>query len=369
MKNGPDKHNEMDFPKEEVFAAISKGMQKGKSRKENKQHTTIEKPPMSKTVKGKILYMAGAAAVFIALFMGTAYFSPAFASAVSNIPLVGSIFSDNGRPGLEQASEKELTNAIGETQTIDGTSITMKEVLYDNSRLTISYFLESEDAIGEHYFSGDSFRYKINGEFPDGSSGGHQATTLSPTSRTGIMEFNIGNEAPDQFNFELFMEADNGKEWEFSFPVETIEGLKTFAVNHNQTAGNIDLHVSDMSISSSGISLNYKTVSPAPESGRIGRIPAQYLEFHITDENGEEVTSYSGGSSGTKKNGSIHLTGNKLFDPIGENVQQLTITPYLKLPSDGGGVKLEQDGNKTALNGDISELKNVEFDPFTVEAP
>jgi hypothetical protein len=138
------------------------------------------------------------------------------------------------------------------------------------------------------------------------------------------------------------------------------------SVNHSQTAGNIELHVSHLSISPSGIGLSYETISPEEE---YLQTEAQYLEFRITDQNGEEITSYSGGSLGTTKNGLIHFRGKKLFDPIGEDVKQLTITPYLKLPSGGGGVQFDEDGNKMKLDMDVSQFEDVEFKSFTVELP
>ncbi|MFE4243261.1 hypothetical protein [Peribacillus butanolivorans] len=38
------------------------------------------------------------------------------------------------------------------------------------------------------------------------------------------------------------------------------------------------------------------------------------------------------------------------FDPISEDIKELTITPYLALPTDGGGVELDENGEYRELD-------------------
>lgn len=82
----------------------------------------------------------------------------------------------------------------------------------------------------------------------------------------------------------------------------------------------------------------------------------------MVDQNGNEIESHSGGVHGERVKDKMIYKGNKQFDPIGPDVTELTITPYLALPTDGGGIEIDEDGNEKELEfrGDV--LEEVEFD-------
>ncbi|MCA0171024.1 hypothetical protein [Bacillus sp. RAR_GA_16] len=47
----------------------------------------------------------------------------------------------------------------------------------------------------------------------------------------------------------------------------------------------------------------------------------------------------------------------------------MTITPYLALPTGGGGVEIDENGGKKELGFNKDSLKPVDFDPFTLKIP
>ena len=156
-----------DFPRDEVRAAISQGIQQAEQQG-SLQHTPLQ----AKSRKRKpLLYIASSAAAF-GLLIGSSYVSPTLASSLSQLPIIGSVFSDSGLLGLKQASDQGLTSAVGETQTINGISVTINEVLYDETNITVGFTIESEEELSNEYFNG-LMDFTINGENPETSSGGY----------------------------------------------------------------------------------------------------------------------------------------------------------------------------------------------------
>lgn len=352
-----------EFPRDEVRAAFAKGIQQAE------EQTNMRQAPIQMKRKSKrkpLLYVASAAAAFCIMVGSAAYVSPTFASTLSQLPIVGSVFSNSGFLGLKQASEQGLTSTIGEKQTINGISVTIDEVLYDASNITVGLTIDSEKELSDYYF-GAGPDFTINGTNPEVSSGGYGEKVISPTVRTGIATLDVKEDMPDSFEMGLTLEGKEGEKLEFLVPVKKITNTIYVPVNHQQQAEGIQLDVSKISFSPSGIALDFK----ATEKGTLdnAQVSASFIEFRITDQNGKEITSHSGGGEGHFDKGVWNFSSTKSFDPISEGVQQLTITPYLSLPSGGGGVKMDKDGVETEVPFDQSSLKEVKFQPFTVEVP
>ena len=144
-----------EFPRDEVRAAISKGIQQAE------QQGNLQEVPLQMKQKRKrkpLLYLASTAATF-GILLGSAYVSPTLASTLSQLPIIGSVFSDSGLLGLKQASEQGLTSAVGKTKTINGISVTVNEVLYDETKITVGLTIDSEKKLSKEYFGA---RYGIH---------------------------------------------------------------------------------------------------------------------------------------------------------------------------------------------------------------
>ncbi|MCL1699529.1 DUF4179 domain-containing protein [Lysinibacillus sp. Bpr_S20] len=352
-----------EFPKDEVRAAISKGIQQAE------EQINMTQAPIQMKRKSKrkpLLYVASAAAAFSIMIGSAAYVSPTFASTLSQLPIVGSVFSNSELPGLKQASEQGLTSTIGEKHTINGISVTVDEVLYDASIITVGLTFESEKKLSDYYF-GAGPNFTINGKNPKVSSGGYGEKDLSPTVRTGIARFEVKEDMPDSFEVGLTLEGKEGEKWAFSVPVKKITNIIDVPVHHHQQAEGIQLDVSKISLSPSGIALDYK----ATEKGTIDnpKVGASFIEFRMTDQNGKEITSHSGGGEGHFDNGVWNFSSTKSFDPISDDVQKLMITPYLVIPTGGGGVQVDTNGVETKIPFKKPTVKEVKFQPFTVDVP
>ncbi|NEU32341.1 DUF4179 domain-containing protein [bacterium LRH843] len=312
-------------------------------------------------IRKKALYSTGAAIIAFGLLLGSAAISPAMANVVAQIPIIGSIFSGSGDRGLVQVSEQGLTNVIGESQVVGGTAITIDEVFYDETRFSIGFSIESEESLEEYYLSSGP-DFTINGETVSWG-GSYKETEVTPTYRTGLVHVDPLKKLPENFLLDLTFHGKDGKQWDFSLPIQTQTDVKFVAIDHEQKAGGIDLHVTDVKISPAGLLFTFQA-----ESEKMDYL-ASYLEFKAVDEEGNEIVSHSGGSEGHINKGKEHVTGNRLFDPVDAHVKQLTITPYLMLPTDGGGIEFDQDGNEKEIEFKSRKGEEIEFESFIVQLP
>lgn len=307
----------------------------------------------------KVLYGAGAAVIALGLLVSSAAVSPAMASIVSKIPIVGSIFAESGDRGLKQASEQGLVTTVGKPQAVAGISITIDEVFYDGTRFSIGYSLKSEKPIGELYLRPE---LTINGE-SIGFSGSSEEDRKTDTYRTGILEIDSPAPFPENSKLGLTFHAEDGKRWDFSIPVSVQNTVKLVPVGHKQQAGGIELTVTNVKIGPAGMLVTFDAVSK-----NTNYLPS-YLEFKVVDQSGKEIVSHSGGSQGKTIDGKEYITGSRLFDPIGSDVKELKITPYLSLPSGGGGVQIDEKGKETKQNARLKRGEEIKFNSFTVTLP
>ncbi|WP_025688667.1 DUF4179 domain-containing protein [Paenibacillus zanthoxyli] len=313
-------------------------------------------------IRKKIAYTAGAAAVACGLLFGSAALSPAMASIVSKIPVIGSVFSQYGDSGLKRVSENGLTSAVGMNKVSGGDSLTINEVFYDGTRLSIGYSLKTEKPMGKAYTNlrtGLTVNGKVQGSF-----GGEKQTKITPTYRTGILELDSPAKLPDRFELGLNLSTeDRQKKWDFTIPVTKQSGTKLIAIGHKQQSGGVDLTVSDLVIGPAGVRLTFSAVSEDQDS-------VAYLLVRVVDEAGHELGSQSGGIRSQFRDGKYYSTGTQLFDPLPAGTKTLTFTPRLSFPSMGGGVAIDPDGTETPIEFTPPQAsKKIKFDSFTVTLP
>ncbi|ASA24715.1 DUF4179 domain-containing protein [Paenibacillus donghaensis] len=306
------------------------------------------------------LRIAMTAAVSCGLLLGSAAVSPAMAGLVSQIPLLGSIFSQSEDIGLKQVSDQGLSTAVGQSQTSGDVSLTIDEVFYDGTRFTIGYSLQSEKPLTS--LNGFSrMDVTVNGKAL-GFAGGDKRTELSPSYVAGIFDLDAFDGLPERFMLGLSFQGEGGKQWDFSLPVSLSGDVTRLAIDHKQEASGIELNISNLKIGPAGIRLFYQTV--ADETSR-----AEDLEFRIVDEHGQELPSHSGGSTSERKAGIEYGKGSRLYDPAAADTKELTITPYLTKATDGGGVALDDAGQATPVERMPGTADDITFQSFTVTLP
>ncbi|MED4046163.1 DUF4179 domain-containing protein, partial [Priestia aryabhattai] len=314
--------------------------------------------------KRKGLYAMSSVAVAFGLLVASSYQSPALASTLSQIPIIGSVFADSNYVGLKQAQKNGLASQVGETQTVNGISVTLEEILYDQSGIRLSYIIKSNKKL-EKYYCGSGMDYTVNGEII-GGSGGYEEKVQSPTTRTVIQEINTSKDMPNAFELGLILHGQNGETWYFSNPVKKIKDIKKVPIHYSQNVDGIGLTIKDLSFSKTGTSISYESSEKGEdfEASRAGDI-----ELKIVDQDGKKIKSYSGGAEGERVKDKLVFTSNKKFDPLDSHVTELTVIPYLELPTDGGGVEYDENGESKDIGFKGSSSKPVKFKSFKVKIP
>lgn len=303
-----------DFPKLEVRRAIHKGIS------EAKQEIELAKTKRHR----KFVYTFASLAATLILLFGSAYVSPTIASGLAQIPIIGSVFEQSEQKDLQLAKEYGLTNIVGKTKTVEGISVTVDEVLYDQNNISIGLFIESEKPLSEHYFGG-GMDMTIDGKNPSYLASSYHEEKISETSLMAIQQIMLTEEMPEAFELGIILYGDKGEQWDFSVPIEKIKDVKKVLINHSQNVGNLEIFVDEILISQTGITLTYDSVEVASD---FEESVGGNVEFKITDQNGREIPGITGGVMGEIIDGKIYHTSNKQFDPIDDSVTSLTITPY-----------------------------------------
>lgn len=354
MKNYYNSNEE--FPEMDVRFAIRKGIERA-----NEQSRNVKNKP--NTVMKKFMYSLAIVVATFVILLGSSYLSPSLASSLAKLPIIGSVFSNSSIPSLQVAEKEGLTGTVGETQVVDGISVTFSEFLYDQNNISIGLLIESDKELGEHYF-GAGMDMTINGKVPSYGSGSYGEEKISSTAFTAIQQINVTDDMPEQFELGLILTGKNGETWHFTTPVEKIKDIHQIAVNHTEKVGDIELRVKDISLSKTGVGLSYEGIEEGTDfMTSLGSL----IEFKMFDDQGNEIPNYSGGVSGEAIKGQMIFNSIKQFDPIDDSVKELTITPYVDIPSFSEGVEVDSEGVEKTIEFERNSIKSVEFKPFTVK--
>lgn len=319
-----------------------------------------EMPKQKGIIWRRLAIGTSAAVLSLGILVGSAAISPAMANFVSQIPIIGSIFSQSNDKGLVQVSETGLTQIVGETKTVNGKSLTIDEVFYDGTRFTFSYSLVSDVPITDNYLMPS---WTIDGQQYASGMGRDAEVVISPMERTGIYELGYYQEETvplkEKFELGLWFEGEGGEKWDFHIPVVKQADQRLIAINAIQELDDLNLKLIVTSIESGpgGMLLNYKIESPHDQH------MASFIRFEVFDENGNVYKMNTGSA-----NGNLYLTGNLLFDPIKADATQLTINPIVYIPEEGTAFEMI-DGKKVPIDYSAYREKVYPFKSFKVKIP
>lgn len=293
-------------------------------------------------------YGIGAAVLAFGLLVASSMVSPAMATVLSSIPGISSIFSYLGDTGQKNVSELDLTEVVEQSKTVNGITISLREIFYDGTRFNISYSIVSEKPIVEQYIEVSG--YKIDKQVVPGGIGINNIIE-TPTETVGFLQVDPywkDKPQPEELNLELTFKGQSGEQWSFTNPV-TKQNNKEIDIDHSEKRGDFRFTVNQVILGPGGILLNYEAISW--ERGRL----EDFLRFRVVDSSGKELQILEG---------SVYDGDGKiLYEPINDTVDELTITPYLDIPKE---IKYQ---NGATVDMKIYENKNYKFNSFNVKIP
>ncbi|USK80756.1 DUF4179 domain-containing protein [Peribacillus frigoritolerans] len=310
-----------------------------------------------KKPKRKLYPFIGVASLATCVLIGSAFVSPAMAKVLSSIPVLNSVFEFVGDRGLEIASQKGLSEKIEKTVTDKNISLTMKDIFFDGTRLSISYIQEFPnkwDDIGE-------LELKVNGKeinFGDGRTG----EFLSDNQYAGVINIEPTEELPDSFDLSIGLN-NIGKvkgNWNFEIPVtKSKEEVKTIQSNQTMNYKDTKMTVKTVKIGPAGIKLSVDLTSSAGENPQM--IDDSHLQFNLLNDKGESLTQSGGSGSGSDIGGEFVMNMEYRFSPLEENSEFLTISPFLIPITNEQSSRIEQPLhlNKLPITLDQGEMGKI----------
>ncbi len=178
------------------------------------------------------IWIGASVAAVIAVTFALGIVSPAMAQVLRQLPVIGTAFHTAGDVGVQRSAEGGLATSVGQTVEDQGIAITLDQVVYDGTRISVG--LLHERNLDIRFAPGDSLR--ADGRFLNAGIGG--VSKVLPDGMTAsVYTFTFEDQLPDQFDLDIhFQEVTvvrDGKpetidgNWWFETPVSKIkEGVK-----------------------------------------------------------------------------------------------------------------------------------------------
>ncbi len=325
---------------------------------------TINEAQKKKSRKKSITTLSAAAGLAVTLFLGSTLVSPAMANIASDIPIIGSFFEKFGDKGLQIAGQKGLTQTVEQTDEDNGISVTINEVFYDGSRLTLGYTSESQSQV-----SGPGHMIvKVNGEEITYSSG-QAGYFINPELRKGTISIHPQEKLPEEFDVNIIFE-DVGYvlgRWEFEFPVKQSNNVTVLTPKAIREIGNAEMRISSLELGPAGTSLNMSIINDADTNNEFDPNSSN-LQFHIMEENGQSLELLDHSGHGELVNGKFERNLNYFYTPLSDSTENIRVIPYTEQEmtvedSEEVSIPLVKKGLPFTLNqGDFQELLITDID-------
>ncbi|WP_342577994.1 DUF4179 domain-containing protein [Psychrobacillus sp. FSL K6-2843] len=308
-----DELNKIKIPKE-LHERSKRGVRKAKLENQKRR---IKNPVIAVAMVGVLMF-------------GASSISPAFASTLQSIPIIGSIFGTVGDIGLKEADKSGLSQITNETFSVGESSFMIREAIYDGSRLSLGFIITN-------YSNELPFKkaaYKIDEmNFYGGASS--QGEFINDKDYAGIISFIVPNELKrDSFNFSISFDEFNGKKgnWNLNIPVTKIEG-ESFLVMDEATSKDYKIKMKKVTFTSATTEINFDLTEPinAEELNQI-------IRFRLYDDQGNVVKELSAGGGGCSDceniDGKITLDTSVQYEPLKHIPDYLIIEPYISSTSE-----------------------------------
>lgn len=282
------------------------------------------------------------------IIIGSGFISPAMAQTLKQIPFVESVFKFAGDLGLQAAKEKGLTTGVNQSVTHKGLTLSVSELMYDGSRLSLVLTREvSEDSktpflgwwIGERKVGEpvNNIDFYINGELKNTSWGISSGGDKAPNSII-VETFDSGKlQVPDEFEFTMVVRiAKLDQDFEFKMPVKkkTKDSI-VLTSDEMKSHENIYMKINkvEMTPATTRLVIDIKGKPGQDIKDILEAIPDKYkidgflnLDFDLTDDQGRSPKPIGGSGSGSGDS----YTHTNTFEPFATKPNSVTIKPYIQ---------------------------------------
>ncbi|AWP30000.1 DUF4179 domain-containing protein [Paenibacillus sp. Cedars] len=285
-----------------------------------------------------------AVAVSGLLIIGSGFISPVMAEALKNIPVLGSIFLNDGDEGLKTASRQGMITEVQQSVAHDGITISISELMYDGSRISMVLTRQTIDGKNESFGqlgSKASQRGDVNGVqfYVDGEELGNYGYSITGVG-DGAPNSDIVTLSPeglpDEFTLEVVIRDISVSEpFRFSIPVKNSAADRAVLKSEEpKIHDNIHMEIRSFKITPATMQM---IVSITGKPGQdlkefIESVPDQYkvedfihIDYEVMNEKGEIAKSLGAMGSGSGS----HLTFTFMYEPFPTKPKSITVRPYV----------------------------------------
>ncbi len=335
---------------------VNRTMDKYESKRNTKQPESFR---THKKMRQRVMMMmtASAAMIFSLVFI-TGLISPTMAATMKEVPVLSSIFKLAGDLGLKTADEKGLSTKLHTSVTKDGFTLSVSEVVYDGTRVSIAIerpHIENEKETLQERISDIKLFINdvpINSFAPENSNSIGIMMHPGKDNDSAIIEFadlrnQGGRPFPEQFDLTISTTITGIQNpLKIDIPVKNkIEDYVTLQPNVSRDYDNIRFTVKKIELTP--ITTNITTQIVLTDNSKFTLSPiAKDMDVDIFDEQGNKLKLING-NGWNDPNNSDQIIDYR-FHPFESIPKTITFKPYIQLYEENqmGVYKLDENGKE-----------------------
>ncbi|WP_251552787.1 DUF4179 domain-containing protein [Neobacillus muris] len=305
---------QIHVPKEKVFSAISKGINKEDNRGKGKNN--------------KVLAGVATAAALLGITVASGFVNPAMNRVLAKTPLIGGIFQEfNDVTGMELANQEAVTE-LNQSLTKNGVTVKLTSAYFDGSVVSITGFVDKAVEKGGNEKGEVSFDLNFehnNGDHDPWLNGKSNDIKKVEGGYNFQWKMNYPYESfKENFTLPITIHNINGikGEWKFDIPIQQ-EKNRTLVMNQEQgyPEDEVKIRIKEILTAKASSSLVYETVQ---------RYKDDEIYLKVVDNKGNE---YSLGNpivlEESQQEDGYHSTVRTEMDKLHSDSTSLTFYPQI----------------------------------------
>ncbi|MFS0638362.1 DUF4179 domain-containing protein [Mesobacillus foraminis] len=268
-----DAIEQIPVPKEKVFNAISKGINKDVDRGHGKRK--------------KALAGTAIAAAILGITMASGFFNPAMNKVLAKAPLIGGIFQEfDDAMGVELANQDAVTQ-LNQSLTKHGVSVKLTSAYFDGNVVSITGFVG--DGVEKGHNEKGEVSFDVNFEHNKGDNDPWLNGSRDLRKVKGGYKFQWKMEYPyksfkENFTLPITIHSINGikGDWNFNVPIQQ-EKNSTLVINQEKgyPEDEVKIRIKEILTAKTTSSLIYETVQ---------KYKGDHIDIRVVDNKGKAYT-------------------------------------------------------------------------------
>lgn len=237
---------QIDVPEDRLDAIIEQAFFETSAAKKKKQRRWL-----APAVAASVLFIGSSAAVLTA--------SPVLANYMAQIPVIGNvfaIFSEEERGLLEY---ERFSEDVGLSQTSNGITISIEQAVYDGTKVTFTYRVESDQKLDSSaHLTGSPILLEA-----EGPTGGMEWEPVEG-GIAGIAEILHLDEEAKQVNVQwepVSLYTEHGEivgDWKFEFAVAQLKNLEPLILDQKVSNNGVSVHFDKVTFTDISVNIAYQ---------------------------------------------------------------------------------------------------------------